>query len=446
MSVGVRRAARFPGRGYVPARRRAPRILPEQISAFLRRQMIELSGLLLIALALVIALILLSYSPADPSFDHATAAPPENLLGRPGAIAADLLMQFIGLGVWALVLPMLAWGWVLLHADEMRLSRTRRALRLATWPVAVVATAAFAAALPAPADWPPGMSMGGLVGKGVVYGVADFFGALGKGRAHFLATVIAGLGAILSLSAATGFGARSLWRLGHALVIGMRWLEDRIAFLWQHTEDERAALARWFSATVLPRLESWLGFELRVPDILRLRKPAPALAGIEDSTDEDTEDAETKRRVVRQTPQLKGGRRETREAQTVFDLGEAKPFDLPPLSLLSKTKPRAQTAEISNEALEQNARLLEAVLDDFGVRGEIIEVRPGPVVTLYELRAGARHQIFPRHLARRRHCALDERGVGARRGHSGAQCHRHRAAQWPPRDGLSARASVVGRI
>ncbi len=56
------------------------------------------------------------------------------------------------------------------------------------------------------------------------------------------------------------------------------------------------------------------------------------------------------------------------------------------MSLLSKTKPRAQTNEVSNEALEQNARLLEAVLDDFGVRGEIIEVRPGPVVTLYELR------------------------------------------------------------
>ena len=40
---------------------------------------------------------------------------------------------------------------------------------------------------------------------------------------------------------------------------------------------------------------------------------------------------------------------------------------------------------LSKDALEQNARLLEGVLEDFGVKGEIIHVRPGPVVTLYEL-------------------------------------------------------------
>ncbi len=42
-------------------------------------------------------------------------------------------------------------------------------------------------------------------------------------------------------------------------------------------------------------------------------------------------------------------------------------------------------ASLSTEALEQNARLLEGVLEDFGVRGDIINVRPGPVVTMYEL-------------------------------------------------------------
>ncbi|MEY2960619.1 MAG: hypothetical protein RLZ60_449, partial [Pseudomonadota bacterium] len=40
---------------------------------------------------------------------------------------------------------------------------------------------------------------------------------------------------------------------------------------------------------------------------------------------------------------------------------------------------------LSNEALEENARMLEAVLDDYGIKGEIVSVRPGPVVTMYEL-------------------------------------------------------------
>jgi S-DNA-T family DNA segregation ATPase FtsK/SpoIIIE len=58
---------------------------------------------------------------------------------------------------------------------------------------------------------------------------------------------------------------------------------------------------------------------------------------------------------------------------------------LPPLDLLAEPKSVARDASLSNEALSQNARILEGVLEDFGVKGNIIHVRPGPVVTLYEL-------------------------------------------------------------
>jgi S-DNA-T family DNA segregation ATPase FtsK/SpoIIIE len=58
-------------------------------------------------------------------------------------------------------------------------------------------------------------------------------------------------------------------------------------------------------------------------------------------------------------------------------------YELPPLPLLAE--PKKQVATVSKDALEQNATLLESTLEDFGVRGEIINVRPGPVVTLYEL-------------------------------------------------------------
>ncbi|MDJ0826575.1 MAG: DNA translocase FtsK 4TM domain-containing protein [Rhodobacter sp.] len=59
-------------------------------------------------------------------------------------------------------------------------------------------------------------------------------------------------------------------------------------------------------------------------------------------------------------------------------------YEHPPLSLL--TNPiEIQRHHLSDDALEQNARMLESVLDDYGVRGEIVSVRPGPVVTMYEL-------------------------------------------------------------
>jgi S-DNA-T family DNA segregation ATPase FtsK/SpoIIIE len=87
-------------------------------------------------------------------------------------------------------------------------------------------------------------------------------------------------------------------------------------------------------------------------------------------------------RVAAPAGALKPGKRELREQQvSIFDHQE---YQFPPLALLAEPK-RGLTPQVSTDALEQNARLLEGVLDDFGVRGEIINVRPGPVVTLYEL-------------------------------------------------------------
>ena len=81
--------------------------------------------------------------------------------------------------------------------------------------------------------------------------------------------------------------------------------------------------------------------------------------------------------------------------------------------------------------------MLEAVLTDFGVKGRITAVRPGPVVTLYEFEPAAGVKSIARDLAVRRRGALDERGGGAHRGDPRPQCDRHRAAQPDARDGLS---------
>ena len=74
------------------------------------------------------------------------------------------------------------------------------------------------------------------------------------------------------------------------------------------------------------------------------------------------------------------------EAQPSLRFDDAAPqtYDLPPLNLLSPPS-SVQRHTLSDEALEQNARMLESVLDDYGVKGEITSVRPGPVVTMYEL-------------------------------------------------------------
>ena len=87
-------------------------------------------------------------------------------------------------------------------------------------------------------------------------------------------------------------------------------------------------------------------------------------------------------RVIPAAPAPALGQRAIREVQRQDRGSDA--YVLPPLAMLMEAR-RQPGATISEDALQQNARLLEGVLDDFGVRGEIINVRPGPVVTLYEL-------------------------------------------------------------
>jgi S-DNA-T family DNA segregation ATPase FtsK/SpoIIIE len=79
----------------------------------------------------------------------------------------------------------------------------------------------------------------------------------------------------------------------------------------------------------------------------------------------------------------KEGSRVKREAQGSLLKPDA--YELPQLALLAQPKSVVRDQRLSKEALEENARVLEGVLEDFGVKGEIIHVRPGPVVTLYEL-------------------------------------------------------------
>ena len=84
-------------------------------------------------------------------------------------------------------------------------------------------------------------------------------------------------------------------------------------------------------------------------------------------------------RVAEPAGPLKQGKRVTREKQpSLFDgrAFNAKTYELPPLLLLAEPKKPAASAKISQDLLEQNARLLEGVLEDFSVKGEILNVRP----------------------------------------------------------------------
>ena len=114
-----------------------------------------------------------------------------------------------------------------------------------------------------------------------------------------------------------------------------------------------------------------------VPDV-----PAPARTQRGDSRFHPVDPAAP--RVTAPAPRPAPGQRVFREAQGSL-LDEPNGFELPELSLLAEPRRSGPSPEHAPERLEEMARQLEAVLQDFGVKGDIINVRPGPVVTLFEL-------------------------------------------------------------
>ncbi len=93
--------------------------------------------------------------------------------------------------------------------------------------------------------------------------------------------------------------------------------------------------------------------------------------------------------VALNTKAPKASKREAKEQQAELPFAQAKvgDFHLPELGMLAKPKPRQSS--IDEGGLRQNARLLESVLAEFGVKGSVDQIRPGPVVTLYELAPAA---------------------------------------------------------
>ena len=175
-------------------------IFSEDFRAAVRRRLNECAGLFLIGLAVLAAIALATWSVQDPSLSHATKAPVRNLLGLPGAVAADLLMQLFGLAALAWVLPVAIWGWRLVTHRPL----DRERLRVAFWIAGALLAAAFAACLPTLARWPLPTGLGGVAGDLVLRLPAAFAGGALAGTGRTVTAGILGLAAALALAFAVG--------------------------------------------------------------------------------------------------------------------------------------------------------------------------------------------------------------------------------------------------
>ena len=330
-----------------------PAILPAGASQFLDRRRMEAMGLALVAAGVALGLALASYSPADPSFNTASPGAVRNLLGVPGARAADLLIQGVGWVAAFVPLAFLIWG-----ARLVAKRRTARSwLRVPALISAVLLIATGLGAVAMPAAWSPSGRLGGAFGAMILIELGGLAGP-------WLSGVGEGVVALAAIS--LGLGA-----LPYALGVAVSdWLTALRVFL-----RGLAAFGRglaWGRETALTGVARW-----------RERREPVLDLDAEDGDDDGDDDTTLRAVVAPRRPRAKPSRRAAAERQGRLALDNSDAFRLPPLDLLEEATTEGGRAA-NPDALEQNARLLESVLADFGVRGEISSVRPGPVVTLYE--------------------------------------------------------------
>jgi DNA segregation ATPase FtsK/SpoIIIE, S-DNA-T family len=355
--------------------------LPAAIREALARRLRELAGLGLLLLSGGIAAALMTWSVQDPSLSHATSRAIRNIAGYPGAIGADLLMQILGLGAVMLILPVAIWGW------RMLTHRTfdREALRITCWILCTVISAGFASCWPHGGAWPLPTGLGGVVGDALVRAPAVVFGPPGFAYCLVLG-IILGAAMTATFLVASGMGSRpqdeeltpiedddapfveeddrgsvSLGWMFHAAMSA----KARLGWLLS------LAYGRLVASSPTPRASS---FERQEPNLGSRAAPSIAPQADEDFEEEEEDDEEApaarapRKKAAPRTPQRKSSDK----------------FELPSVSVL--TAPKASDRQpLSKSELEANSRALEGVLQDFGVRGEIVKANPGPVVTLYEL-------------------------------------------------------------
>jgi S-DNA-T family DNA segregation ATPase FtsK/SpoIIIE len=383
--------------------------LPRGTTAFLRRRLRELVGVILVFGALAILATLVSYRPGDPSFNTATTGAARNFLGVPGAYAADLLLQTFGAAAALLALVPGAWGWRLIVHRPLPAAWPRLLLLL---PGMLLASMSVMA-LPLPPRWPIPAGLGGAAGRVVyetVHRLAGEWGAMAG--LPVLSLAAAALAAPL-LAIAVGFAPRDLLGPARLALALLRWIAAGLLFVARlfvpgrdaaaADEAPRRRPARLAdpageepaeAAPAPPRKASGLFFGLferrdaRVePSLFDDDRPGP----IEPRLDDPPLDAEpapprrSERLIAPKAPRPAPGRRAEAQRQRRLDLGDDAGFRLPGLDLLGVPPAPSRAPAVSEEALQQNARLLETVLKDFGINGQIVKVRPGPVVTMYEL-------------------------------------------------------------
>ncbi len=335
-----------------------------------------ISGSFLGIAAIFLLLSLFTYNQADPSFNRAAADSASNLGGYAGAVISDILLQFLGLASLFVVFVPLAWSVKLLRGGSVSFLQ----LRFSFFLVTLILSACLLAGVEPPMSWPIKGGLGGSIGMAL----HDMLFSLFK-NVLFTACVLVFTVITASLSFGMKFSewqelarvAKRAFLMAVGVVLSFIPRKEQESYEEDIEDDyeeiEEGTEAYEENNSLWNRVLNFFG-----------RGKSEELS--EEEYEEEEKPARPPRVNKKQQQKEKKEKSPVKaQANLVLPLGD---YELPSIKLLSSPSKRGKHV-LSEGALTQNAKLLETVLQDFGVNGNIAEIRPGPVVTLYELEPAA---------------------------------------------------------
>lgn len=343
------------------------RIFPESWGVYILERLHDACAIFVTLVSLAVLAALMSYTPADPSFNTAGSNDDiQNWMGAVGAHLSDILLQIFGVGAFVLPSGLLMWGWRMWKKEDFGPFWGRFAALLA----AAILLSIAGAAIPA-SGWSPYSTWGGAGGILLLSKITKEISPVISFYPHICAAVVCGL---------TGM---TLWAVGIAL-----------------KRSERQAVVETFLSGGMATLDGagslWTRYKLWRQKI-KARQNESETSGFmiqereifeDDDADEDEEDdddyAPHQIEVVRTTKKPASKSAQSNH-QAQLNLRDQSEWELPPVDLLSPVPPPHKEDKLDEHSLRKNAEVLQNVLSDYNVRGEIKSIFPGPVVTLYEL-------------------------------------------------------------
>ncbi|MBU2739463.1 DNA translocase FtsK [Acidithiobacillus concretivorus] len=310
--------------------------------------------LVMLAIALFMAMSLLSFSPADPSwFNSGKGETVQNWGGEAGSYLAEFLVQFLGMSAWLLPLALL--GWVAQLWNHWFRQRPGRRLAPVGGLAIFLGLMTFLAIVWPSAWWSvTGTLVGGIVGQEIAQLFQPLIGS-GGSALLFFAILVFGLFLL------TGLGPREM-------------------LAKSQQELNRLSGLNVFARVHLPR------FSRRQPEPSQTRVAAPIPAAIPEKAKPAVEKTPGFFAAKKSRPMTASSApKNIRQMPLPAPVGPPRADGLPDLALLDPADPMDPTGQLDPETLAQQSRMLEEKMADFGVQASVVAANPGPVITRFEI-------------------------------------------------------------